>query len=67
MLGGGFAGINFVKKLANDNRFQVTLVDRPNRMNIEHNTSAKTTSVRASAGAIPSIPGNEALPPDKSI
>lgn len=30
VIGGGFAGINFVKKLANDNRFQVTLVDRHN-------------------------------------
>lgn len=28
--GGGFAGINLVKKLANDARFQVTLVDRNN-------------------------------------
>ena len=30
VVGGGFAGINFVKKLANDNRFQVTLVDKNN-------------------------------------
>lgn len=28
--GGGFAGINLVKRLANDNRFHVTLVDRHN-------------------------------------
>ena len=27
VVGGGFAGINFVKRLANDNRFVVTLVD----------------------------------------
>lgn len=27
IVGGGFAGINFVKRLANDTRFQVTLVD----------------------------------------
>ena len=27
VVGGGFAGINFVKRLANDNRFEVTLVD----------------------------------------
>ena len=30
VVGGGFAGINFVKRLANDDRFQVTLVDRNN-------------------------------------
>ena len=30
VIGGGFAGINFVKKLANDSRFQVTLIDRHN-------------------------------------
>src|SRR5690349_1040648 len=30
VVGGGFAGINFVKKLANDDRFHVTLVDRNN-------------------------------------
>ena len=30
VIGGGFAGINFVKRLANDNRFQVTLVDQNN-------------------------------------
>ncbi len=30
VVGGGFAGINLVKKLARDNRFQVTLVDRNN-------------------------------------
>lgn len=30
VVGGGFAGINFVKRLANDERFQVTLVDRNN-------------------------------------
>jgi NADH dehydrogenase len=28
--GGGFAGINLVKKLANDNRYQVTLIDKNN-------------------------------------
>ena len=27
VVGGGFAGINFVKKLANDERFRITLVD----------------------------------------
>lgn len=30
VVGGGFGGINLVKKLANDHRFQVTLVDRYN-------------------------------------
>lgn len=30
VVGGGFAGINFVKRMANDDRFQVTLVDRNN-------------------------------------
>lgn len=30
VVGGGFAGINLVKRLANDNRFQVTLVDGNN-------------------------------------
>ncbi len=30
VVGGGFAGINFVKQLANDERFQVTLVDKNN-------------------------------------
>lgn len=30
VVGGGFAGVNLVKKLANDKRFQVTLVDRNN-------------------------------------
>ena len=30
VVGGGFAGINLVKRLANDNRFQVTLVDQNN-------------------------------------
>jgi len=30
VVGGGFAGINFVKRLANDDRFQVTLVDKNN-------------------------------------
>jgi NADH dehydrogenase len=30
VVGGGFAGINFVKRLTNDKRFQVTLVDRHN-------------------------------------
>lgn len=30
VVGGGFAGINFVKRMANDNRFQVTLVDKNN-------------------------------------
>lgn len=30
VVGGGFAGINLVKKLARDDRFQVTLVDRNN-------------------------------------
>lgn len=28
--GGGFAGLNFLKAVANDNRFEVTLVDRNN-------------------------------------
>ena len=30
VVGGGFAGVNLVKRLANDNRFQVTLVDQNN-------------------------------------
>ena len=30
VVGGGFAGINFVKRLANDHRFQVTLIDKNN-------------------------------------
>ncbi|MBT1703939.1 NAD(P)/FAD-dependent oxidoreductase, partial [Chryseosolibacter indicus] len=30
VVGGGFAGLNFVKRLANDNRFQITLVDSNN-------------------------------------
>ncbi|MDP4284549.1 MAG: NAD(P)/FAD-dependent oxidoreductase [Bacteroidota bacterium] len=30
IVGGGFAGINFVKQLGKDNRFQVTLVDKNN-------------------------------------
>ncbi len=30
IVGGGFAGINFIKRMANDRRFQVTLVDRNN-------------------------------------
>ncbi len=30
VVGSGFAGINFVKQLANDERFQVTLVDKNN-------------------------------------
>ncbi|MGN6417947.1 MAG: NAD(P)/FAD-dependent oxidoreductase [Pseudobacter sp.] len=30
VVGGGFAGVNFVKRLANDDRFQVTLVDKNN-------------------------------------
>ena len=30
VVGGGFAGVNLVKRLANDKRFQVTLVDRNN-------------------------------------
>jgi NADH dehydrogenase len=30
VLGGGFAGVNFVKRLANDERFFVTLVDKNN-------------------------------------
>ena len=30
VIGGGFAGVNFVKRMANDNRFQVTLVDKNN-------------------------------------
>jgi NADH dehydrogenase len=30
VIGGGFAGINLVKALANDSRFEVTLVDRDN-------------------------------------
>lgn len=30
VVGGGFGGINFVKRMANDPRFQVTLVDRNN-------------------------------------
>lgn len=30
VLGGGFAGVNLVKRLANDRRFHVTLVDRNN-------------------------------------
>jgi NADH dehydrogenase len=30
VIGGGFAGINLIKKLAKDDRFQITLVDRNN-------------------------------------
>lgn len=30
VIGGGFAGVNFAKKLANKNHFQVTLVDKNN-------------------------------------
>lgn len=30
IVGGGFAGINLIKKLCKDNRFQITLVDRNN-------------------------------------
>ena len=30
VVGGGFAGINFIKKLSNDERFQITLVDTNN-------------------------------------
>src|SRR4028118_408780 len=30
VVGGGFAGINLIKKLARDKRFQITLVDRNN-------------------------------------
>lgn len=30
IVGGGFAGVNLIKKLANDDRFQVTLVDKNN-------------------------------------
>jgi NADH dehydrogenase len=30
VIGGGFAGVNFIKRMANDNRFQVTLVDKNN-------------------------------------
>jgi len=30
IVGGGFAGINFIKKLSKDKRFQITLVDRNN-------------------------------------
>jgi NADH dehydrogenase len=30
VVGGGFGGINLIKKLASDNRFQITLVDRNN-------------------------------------
>jgi NADH:ubiquinone reductase (H+-translocating) len=30
IVGGGFAGINLVKSLVNDNRFQITLVDKNN-------------------------------------
>ncbi len=30
VVGGGFGGVNLLKKLANDKRFQVTLVDRDN-------------------------------------
>src|SRR5688572_21037812 len=30
VVGGGFAGINLVKRLANDSRFLVTLVDKNN-------------------------------------
>src|SRR4051812_16144071 len=30
VVGGGFAGINLIKALANDNRFQITLVDQNN-------------------------------------
>ena len=30
VIGGGFAGMNFVKALANDDIFDITLVDRDN-------------------------------------
>lgn len=30
LVGGGFAGLNFLKGVANDNRFQVTLIDKNN-------------------------------------
>src|SRR5688500_14303834 len=30
IVGGGFAGINLIKKLSNDNRFHITLVDKNN-------------------------------------
>jgi NADH dehydrogenase len=30
VVGGGFAGLNFIKRLANDMRFQITLVDNNN-------------------------------------
>ena len=30
VVGGGFAGINLIKRLAKDKRFQITLVDRNN-------------------------------------
>src|SRR5690606_27483035 len=30
IVGGGFGGVHLIKKLANDNRFQVTLVDKNN-------------------------------------
>jgi NADH dehydrogenase len=30
IIGGGFAGLNFLKKVSNDKRFQVTLVDKNN-------------------------------------
>src|SRR4051812_936795 len=30
VVGGGFAGLNFLKRLANDTRFEITLVDKNN-------------------------------------
>jgi NADH dehydrogenase len=30
VVGGGFAGVNFVKKLSKDKRFHITLVDKNN-------------------------------------
>lgn len=30
VVGGGFAGLNFLKRLANDNRYEITLVDKNN-------------------------------------
>lgn len=30
IVGGGFAGINLIKSLKNDNRFKITLVDKNN-------------------------------------
>ena len=30
IVGGGFAGINLIKKLSKDNRFHITLVDKNN-------------------------------------